>query len=227
MARLKGSVLGNLSGKLGNLSARTVQGQTILSARPSSVNVSRADNVVAIRNRFTVTASFAKSVKSIDDLSSIWDKAKLPRLSAINTIFKKNFAYSGPKNPTDQNIITPGGFQLDVTSASVTTDTISIDLGALNAYTHFSADEKDLSASVMLSVYDPIDSGDDFFKIITFKDTESDYDPSSALSLSLAIDQVQQNEIAKYNTKLLFVSVATKDADGKIVQYSDTYAQDV
>ena len=39
MARIKGSALGNLSGRLGNLSARTRNGETILGARPSSFNV--------------------------------------------------------------------------------------------------------------------------------------------------------------------------------------------
>jgi len=46
MARLSGSVLGNLSGKLGNLAARTKNGETILSARPSSFNVSQAPATV-------------------------------------------------------------------------------------------------------------------------------------------------------------------------------------
>ena len=94
MARINGSVLGNLSGRLGNLSARTVQGETILGARPSNVNVSQSAAAVSVRNKFAVTTSFAKAVRSVADLSAIWEKAKAPKLSAHNTIFRQNFGYS-------------------------------------------------------------------------------------------------------------------------------------
>lgn len=62
MAKVTGSVLGNLSGKLGNLSARTRNGKTYLAARPSSVNVSNAAAPVAVRNKFRNTVALAKVV---------------------------------------------------------------------------------------------------------------------------------------------------------------------
>jgi len=62
MAILSGNVIGNLSGKLGNLAARTVYGQTIMSARPSSFNVSYSDAIVAARQKFAVAGAFAKAV---------------------------------------------------------------------------------------------------------------------------------------------------------------------
>lgn len=49
MARVKGNVLDNLSGKLGNLSARTRYGQTILGARPSSFKVSNSPGSLVAR----------------------------------------------------------------------------------------------------------------------------------------------------------------------------------
>jgi hypothetical protein len=62
MAIVNGNVIGNLSGKLGNLSARTVDGRTILAARPSSFNASQDPAVLAVRQKFSVTAKLASAI---------------------------------------------------------------------------------------------------------------------------------------------------------------------
>lgn len=74
MAVLVGNVIGNLSGRLGNLAARTVEGRTILSARPASFNASDDPSVIAIRQRFAVTAAFAKFIFVLPVLAEIWKK---------------------------------------------------------------------------------------------------------------------------------------------------------
>ncbi len=177
MARLSGSVLGNLSGKLGNLAARTKNGGTILSARPSSFNASQNPTVVAIRQKFSVSAQVAKVVNGIDDLNKIWDKVRLPGTSVYNTVVQKNFPYSDVQRPSVQNIITPGGFNLAVTSALLGADNITINLPALNGQANFSADEKDLSISMLLIEFDPVNPDDNYYKIISFSHTEANYNP--------------------------------------------------
>lgn len=109
MARITGSVLGNLSGKLGNLSARTVDGQTILAARPSSFEVSQSPASIEARAKFAVNGTFSKYVLNIAALESIWAKSKLPGMSVYNTLFKKNYPFSNSDKPNADNIITPGG----------------------------------------------------------------------------------------------------------------------
>jgi hypothetical protein len=226
MARINGSVLGNLSGKLGNLSARTRNGVTILGARPSSFNASQTPAVLAIRKKFSVSAQVAKVVGSIDDLNKIWDKVRLAGTSVFNTVIQKNFQYSDEQRPTAQNIITPGGFNLVVTSAVVAADNITISLPALNGQANFSADEKDLSMSILLVGFDPVNAGDNYYKIMSFNHTEADYDPAAVLEAVVNLDQYQQNELARYNQKVLLIGAATKDANAKIVQYSATYGNE-
>ncbi len=222
MARLSGSVLGNLSGKLGNLAARTKNGGTILSARPSSFNASQNPTVVAIRQKFSVSAQVAKVVNGIDDLNKIWDKVCLPGISVYNTVVQKNFPYSDVQRPSVQNIITPGGFNLAVTSALLGADNITINLPALNGQANFSADEKDLSISMLLIEFDPVNPDDNYYKIISFSHTEANYNPANVLQFVVNLDQFQQNELARYNSKDFLISVATKDANAKIIQYSAT-----
>ena len=141
MARLKGSIPGNMRGRLGNLSARTINGTTILGARPSSFNVSNNPGVVKVRKKFLVSAQLAKVVGKIDDLMKIWDIVKPVGISVYNALIQKNFQYSDALRPTAQNIITPGGFNLAVTSTAVGADTITVDLPALNTQANFTNSE--------------------------------------------------------------------------------------
>ena len=100
MAILSGNVIGNLRGRLGNLSARTVEGRTIMSARPSSFNVNYGPAVLDVRHKFAVTVDLAQSILSLDTLSAIWKTVKGKGMSVFNTIFKSNFSYSGADKPT-------------------------------------------------------------------------------------------------------------------------------
>ena len=226
MARLSGSVLGNLSGKLGNLAARTKNGETILSARPSSFNASQNPTVVAIRQKFSVSVQIAKVVNGIDDLQTIWNKVRLPGNSVYNTIVQKNFPYSDVQRPTVQNIITPGGFNLVTSFSGVAADSIALDLSALNTQANFSADEKDLSLSILLVGYEPVNADDDYYKIWPFNFTNQNYVPANTLEVVVDLDQFHQTELARYTKKVLLVSAATKDANGKIIQYSSTFSSE-
>ena len=226
MARLKGSILGNLSGRLGNLSARTRNGQTYLGARPSSFNISNAPAVVEVRKKFSVSSQIAKVVGKVDDLKKIWDKVRSAGTSAYNTVIQQNFEYSDTQRPTAQNIITPGGFNLGVTSALVGADTITIDLPALNTQANFTTADKDLSISMLLVGYDPVDANDAYYKIMPFNYTESDYDPAQTLEAVVNLDQFSKSELARYNSKVLLVGAVTKDADGNIIKYSATFGNE-
>ncbi|MHB8872004.1 MAG: hypothetical protein ACYC5G_06140, partial [Candidatus Doudnabacteria bacterium] len=112
MAIVNGNVIGNLSGKLGNLSARTVDGRTVLAARPSSFNASQDPAVLQVRQKFSVTAKFASAILALTSLVSIWKKVRNVASSVFNEIFQSNFAYSSIEKPTEQNILAPEGFPL-------------------------------------------------------------------------------------------------------------------
>ena len=167
MALLSGNVIGNLSGKLGNLSARTVNGQTIMAARPSSFNASQSQAVVEVRQKFAVTGMFAKNVLTLSTLEEIWRKTKVVGISVFNAIFKANFGYSSTVKPTEQNIITPEGFALPITTAAVEADKITATLPALNTASIFGADEVNLSANALVCYHDPSNEAEEPFKIIS------------------------------------------------------------
>ncbi len=225
MARLEKSVIGNFRGRLGQLSARIRHGRTILSARPSSFNVSNLPEQINIRKRFGVAIQLAKVINNNPDLQKIWRDTSPEGLTPFNFIIKVNFEYAQTDRPTDKNVLTPGGFSFNVTSAVTGTDDITVELPALNIYKNFSTDEKDLTVYIALIPFEPADAQYDFFKIIFLKHTEVNYDPASALNFTVNLSASEKNLLTNYNQKLLLLCLATKGVDSKIIMYSGTYGK--
>ena len=222
MAILNGNVIGNLSGKLGNLSARTVEGKTILAARPSSFNVNYDPAVVEVRQKFAVTASFSKNILSLLTLAAIWQLVKESGISVYNTIFKNNFAFSGTDKPTENNIITPGGFGLPVTAAAVGADNITASFDALNTVSVFTPEEVNLTACALVCFNNPINDADKPYQTIALSKDIVNFNYTEAYDLQMDFDARQKLIAGKYANSILYLSVASKTAEGKVVQYSST-----
>ena len=214
--------LGNLSGKLGNLSARTRNGKTYLAARPGPRTDNPSPAALAVRQKFAVTIALSKAILSLSALSLIWEKVKDPGISVSNTIFKENFGLVTTDRPTDQNIITPGGFDISMQNPVVGANGITGDIDALNTKAVFDASEVDLDISAVVCYYNPNDPEDEPYKLINLSKQEAGFDFTQAYALNLAYNVNQQNVAAKYQNSILYLAVASKDADGNVVQYSAT-----
>ncbi|MBX3008052.1 MAG: hypothetical protein KF816_08505 [Melioribacteraceae bacterium] len=225
MAIVNGNVIGNLSGKLGNLSARTVNGQTILSARPSSFNASQDPASIETRRKFSVTAKFASAVIALPTLSTVWKRVKNVASSVFNEVFQSNFQFSTTEKPTAQNLITPYGFPLDITVVEVDTDKITATLPVLNSSAIFGPEEVNLSANALVCYYNPLNENDEPFKIISLSKELVNFNFAQTSELQLDYNILQIAAAAKYQQNILYLGVVTKTADGKCVQNSSTFSK--
>jgi len=224
MAILSGNVIGNLSGKLGNLAARTVYGQTIMSARPSSFNVSYSDAVVEVRQKFAVTGSFSKAVLDSQNLKEIWDKVRIQGISTFNTIFKSNYPFSTSLHPTISNIITPDGFTSPVASCSIVGQNLTVQLNPLISVNTFSAEELNISLSALVVLHTPISVDDPEFRIFNLEKDVELFNFQSAYTAELPLSTVQSALIGKYSNSIFYVTCITRTVANKIVQHSATYS---
>jgi hypothetical protein len=225
MAILSGNVIGNMKGKLGNLSARTVDGRTIMAARPSSFKASQDPASLEVRAKFAVTANFAKNVLSLANLEEIWTKVKASGMSVFNTVFKNNFVFSSTDKPTEQNILTPEGFPLQIAVAAVAADKITATIPILNTASVFGADEVNLSANALVCFYDPTSETDGPFKIISLSKEVANFNFAQTYDLEIDLSASQKNTDAKYQHSILYLCVVTKTAEGKVVQNSSTFTK--
>lgn len=224
MAILAGNVIGNLKGKLGNLSARTISGRTILGARPSSFNASQDPAVLAIRQRFAATVPFAKAALSLTVLFNVWKKVKTTTLSVYNTIVKYNFPFTSVDGLTVSNIITPDGFTLPVTVAAVAADKVTATIPALNTITDITADEVNLSVNALVSYSDPTNQEDVPLQVIALNKELPAFDFTAPYELQMDLNVTQQSIGAKYTKNILYLMVASKNETGALVQNSATFS---
>ncbi len=227
MAVLKGSVIGELSGKLGNLAARIIDGRTILAQRPVSFNVSYIPTLVEIRKKFAVTGTFVKNLITLSIVYEIWMKVKESGMSAFNYAFKQNFAESSADKPTVDNIITPAdGFAFNVTEAIVDADSVKVVIAPLNT-TMIGDDtvEADIVPNGLLCYYDPLDVEDAPFAITTITKAPVIFDLLNPITFDIPLNVVQQAMAAKYQHSILYFAMATRNADEELIQYSYTYSK--
>ncbi|NLT51503.1 MAG: hypothetical protein GXX85_11350 [Ignavibacteria bacterium] len=224
MAVVVGNVLGNLKGKLGNLAARTVEGKTILSARPSSFNVNYDPSMVEVRQRFAVTANFSKYVYDLPALAAIWQNYKAKGISVCNTIFKANFPFSNTIMPTENNKICPDGFSLNVLNPVIISDSLRAEISPLNTVSVFSPEEVNVTISALICFFNPGNLEDPAFQLIKlFKDVPA-FNFTTAYNLNIAFNVIEAGIADKYLNRTVYLCVATKNAAGKVIQHSSSFS---
>jgi hypothetical protein len=228
MAELKGSVIGQLRGRLGDLACRIIDGRTILAQRPVSFHVSYVPALVEIRKKFAVTGAFCKNLITLSNLYSIWKSIKEDGMSVFNYVFKKNFSESSVDKPTVDNIVTPpGGFALPVTLAAVAADNVNVQLAALNTVAVFDdMIERDLVLTGLICYYNPSDTEDAPYALTTLVSASQSLDDVNPLTFDIPLNVVQQAMAAKYQHSILYLALVTLDVDGEFVQYSSSFSQD-
>jgi hypothetical protein len=227
MAVLKGSVIGQLSGRLGDLTARIIRGRTILAQRPTSFHVNNSPTMVEIRKKFAVSVSFVTNMLTLAAIHEIWDKAKASGMTVYNYGVRQNFPLSSADKPTVDNLLSPNdGFPLDVTLAEVAADAVTATIAALDTVMIPTEEERDLTPNLMLCYYNPVNPDDAPYAVVPVQGATQVLDTVNPIALNIPLNIVQQQIAAKYQNSTLYIALTTHDADGKVVQYSATFAQD-
>ena len=225
MARINGSVLGSLSGRLGNFTARTVEGKTILAARPSSFTPCMDQTVVDNRSRFGISANFAKFVLTIGVLYNIWKSVKKTGMSVFNTVLKYNYRFSSTEMPTAQNVITPDGFNPPISSLAVDAIGISASLFALNEAAVITPAEVNLSVAVLVCFHNPISPDSPAYQIIPAGKEIESFNVKAPYDLIIPFNDYQKNIQRQYGKNIIYLALVTKDVAGNVVRYSSTYTK--
>jgi hypothetical protein len=222
MARSAGGAAGNLKGRLGKLTARVINGETIYYARTENFHESKNPKHIEVKQTFAVTSTFTKGVLELPALYQIWKQYKDPKLSAFNKVFSCNYAFSSPKAPTILNIITPNGFTSPFTAASINEDKVNVALSAMNSIMTVKNTEVNLSINAVICNYDPLEENDPYFEITPVSKEILDFNFSEPCNLEMKLNVESAATVGKYNKKIIYLTVATKSAYNEIVRYSQS-----
>ncbi|MCB0744661.1 MAG: hypothetical protein KDC67_12200 [Ignavibacteriae bacterium] len=107
MAQIKNNVLGNPSGKLGQLVFRTLNGKTFVSVRTKKYKATKSKLAKVVRNGFKENNLLASTINKNEMLKLIWQSAKIDARSAYTKILKTNLKLSLNNGVTISNVLVP------------------------------------------------------------------------------------------------------------------------
>ena len=216
MARLEKRVLGEIRGRVGDVVIKLRNGKQYIASRPSKYTMSKASHEVDKRNRFKVNGLFAKAIKESDLLYRVWEKEKAPAVSAYNKICKVNFKLCSTERPTNENLITPGGFNLPVESISYFPDRVEAELRPFDIM----PGDKRVIFVLIICFYEPVRNEADYFTLKRIQNYDLD-----ELRLTFNFNTAEKQIASAYNSRLTFLAAITQDNAGNILRWSETVSQ--
>ena len=212
MAILKGGPAGQITGKLGNVVVRKVNGKQVVSIRPKTYKKTKSKMAKSVRSRFSVAVEFSRHINSIPQLKKVWAAANKKCFSAFNRIEKDNIPFVGELAPSLKNTITPSGFSL-TNPCGFPFKEITFDGSELtgNPDPHFEyaqyQDNKNYSLVFAFSFFDPKGKVERYFVLdsIVYSNpfTSADHsDEPYLLPVSLPI----QEKAGRYNRVIMYAA---------------------
>ena len=107
MARLTKAVLGELSGKIGSLVVRKINGKQFVSLRPDHYKKSKSTKAIYEKNKFSTVVKFAKIINAISQIKNVWQKSNMQGFSAYHKILKTNLKTVGSEKKLPDFTIFP------------------------------------------------------------------------------------------------------------------------
>jgi len=224
MARLRGNVLGQLRGTLGNFYAREIDGETFLSSRAASYHLPVDPDSIVKRKQFAVTGRFAKLVNSLPVLKTVWKHTAGKSTSPYNVICKYNYHFASVDRPTLQNIISPEGFYFIPAAISFDWEKITVELPSLIESVETSENETRLSVNLIICLFEPESEKKNLIDLMGFTNEIPDFDFSKGGGIGIELTDGEKERAGRYQKSILYLALVTKKMDGEICQHSSTYS---
>ena len=225
MARLKKSVLGKVSGAVGDLLFRLRNGKNFIGMRPSSFMPGTDPDSVARRNRFRIDGKFSRAVNSIDLLNTLWEKFTPKTMLPFNYIFKVNYYNVIAEDMTDAAQLVPDvGFEVPGPTITMSSSQIQVQTTAIGTGTGIDTlVETHFQLVAVIYMKDKIDENYQdylFLDILFDKQTLSLTDP---LTFTFDLSDAQAILYNRYNVHDGYFALLSLDAFEEPIHFSNTF----
>jgi len=224
MAKLKKQVLGKVSGALGDIVFREVNGKNVVGMKPSNVKVPNDPESIARRAKFALSAKLAQAIALHPELKVFW-KSKAPSgLSTHNYIIKSNYINVLPDGITDfVKLLPAAGFPVTSSNISVSDQFVRVELDAIGTNNNINpAVETQIEMLSIVFLTQPVDESVDDYSIISASSGNLALDLNNAILFTAPLVGNDELLFGKYQTNKSFSAFVTKDAAGNVINFSNT-----
>ena len=224
MAQLKKTVLGKVSGAVGDIVFRERDGKNYIGLRPDSFIPGTDPASVARRQRFLLTLKTGSSINSIDKLKSLWKEVTPSGLSPFNYIVKTNYRFVSSTDLTNLLQLTPdNGFGFAITDNYVDRTHVEVTINPIGSNAGINvALEPNIMMISLVFLTSPVDLSLAPYSLIAVSSASQATNLATELTIDTNLTNQQQQAFDKYQITKTFVALVTLDADGIPVHYSST-----
>ncbi len=225
MAELKKTILGKVSGAVGDVLFRQRNGKNIVGTKPSSFIPGNDPASVSRRAKFALSIGLAKSMNSIPELKSVW-KSKTPSgLTPYNYMIKTNYVNIEQDNISDYAVLVPDiGFGVTVTAVSIDSSGVQVDVDAIgNSAGIDAAVEQSILLASVIYMNNPVDNTVKQNGFLTAVSTAQSLSLTNPLSFQVSFNNQETQLFDKYQAHKGFFTLLTLDANSNVVHYSSTF----
>ena len=225
MATLKKSVLGKVSGAVGDILFRIKNGKNFIGTRPLSFIPGMDDKSINRRKHFRITGKLASSINKMSPMKKLWDIYTPNTMLPFNGIFKANYAFTNSEDITNLITLSPDmGFEVPTPSYTISSSQIVVDIPAIGAGT--AIDTAVETQFILTGIIYCNGKTDDTFKDYIFLSTlypKSPLSLTAALSFTYDMNDVEKQLYERYSTHKLFFCLVSLTALSEPLHFSETF----
>lgn len=227
MAELKNSILGKISGSIGNITARIRNGKNYLASKPAYFNTPDDTASVERRAKFKLAVKFSYAVLKSSGLKSVWRTFVSNNKPPFANLMKINYKFILDNDLSALNLITPSeGFSPGFSNVVLTNANLSADLAPLDGLAPFDTNiETILKLSAVVYLSNPANESYEEYDFISL---ESDNVPLQLInpeSFSIDLKSFEGSKVDNYQDKMIFLAAYTLDDEGIPIHFSSTFIQ--
>jgi hypothetical protein len=224
MADLKKSVLGKVSGALGDLVFRQTKTANVIAVRPKSFMPGMDQASIDRREKFRISVKLASAINKIPELYQVWNDHDSKRAPFQNLIIS-NYPYIDPSGTPGKFKMTPEeGFGTKSTLLSISSDEIHAELEALPDNAGIDIEnEVGIKLVSLICLTNPLDEFAPALRFIRSVSEEQSLELGSSMVFSVPLMSQETELYNSYSDCDAYFALVTLDAEGNVVRYSNTF----
>lgn len=227
MGRLKNTILGDVTGKVGNIVFRVKGKKSYIYASPKKVKVSQKQEAKEARSKFTPLSKFASFINSIAELKYFWSNSDIKASSTYHKISKANYSAFLYNRPTINNRITTG-FIGCAGGNPVTLSTLNKSGIRIEAFLNMKEfipleEETEVTAVAVICFYNPIKRWGKYFVFDKIIKDNIEIQIDELFEIRLPFTEELLNNYYSFRKSILYFTFITKDKNGQPIRFTQNH----
>ncbi len=225
MGTLNKTVLGRVTGAVGDIVFRSKNGKNYVSSKPANVKVSNSQIALAARAKFRICIKFAQAVAYNQMIKSLWLSAKPQYMSAANFIFRTNYTHITSTDVSNSASLVPGfGFSLVSPVIDINSTRLRVTLDAITADSGINpATEPNLRLAAVLVLTSPLNSGMFPYDFIPLSSPEVATVFDTPVNFTANLNSQQAQLFSQYQTVKAFCTIVSLNSENSVVHFATTF----